>query len=134
MPFEELNTIQVCGSSSRAYHGPYGGGFSRSAFLEPASTASCGSSWFNWWISLPCNFQIGGLATSNLEGEGDGCSGFFFFFFFVDRSCCWGGSVYVEERTVDVHIRRLRKTLEPHGVENMVQTVRGSGYRFSAAM
>jgi two-component system phosphate regulon response regulator PhoB len=35
---------------------------------------------------------------------------------------------------VDVHIRRLRKTLEPHGVENMVQTVRGSGYRFSAAM
>jgi two-component system phosphate regulon response regulator PhoB len=46
----------------------------------------------------------------------------------------WGGSVYVEERTVDVHIRRLRKTLEPHGVENMVQTVRGSGYRFSAAM
>ena len=46
----------------------------------------------------------------------------------------WGGSVYVEERTVDVHIRRLRKTLEPHGVENMVQTVRGSGYRFSASM
>ena len=46
----------------------------------------------------------------------------------------WGGNVYVEERTVDVHIRRLRKTLEPHGLENMVQTVRGSGYRFSAAM
>ena len=46
----------------------------------------------------------------------------------------WGGSVYVEERTVDVHIRRLRKTLEPHGLENMVQTVRGSGYRFSASM
>ena len=46
----------------------------------------------------------------------------------------WGGSVYVEERTVDVHIRRLRKTLEPHGVENMVQTVRGSGYRFSASL
>ena len=45
-----------------------------------------------------------------------------------------GGSVYVEERTVDVHIRRLRKTLEPHGLENMVQTVRGSGYRFSASM
>jgi two-component system phosphate regulon response regulator PhoB len=43
----------------------------------------------------------------------------------------WGGSVYVEERTVDVHIRRLRKTLEPFGVENMVQTVRGAGYRFS---
>ncbi|MEO6518121.1 MAG: phosphate regulon transcriptional regulator PhoB [Pseudoxanthomonas sp.] len=46
----------------------------------------------------------------------------------------WGGSVYVEERTVDVHIRRLRKTLEPHGVETMVQTVRGSGYRFSASL
>ena len=46
----------------------------------------------------------------------------------------WGGSVYVEERTVDVHIRRLRKTLEPYRLEGMVQTVRGSGYRFSAAM
>ena len=46
----------------------------------------------------------------------------------------WGGSVYVEERTVDVHIRRLRKTLEPHQLDAMVQTVRGSGYRFSAAV
>ena len=45
----------------------------------------------------------------------------------------WGGSVYVEERTVDVHIRRLRKTLEPHHLDPMVQTVRGAGYRFSAA-
>lgn len=45
----------------------------------------------------------------------------------------WGGSVYVEERTIDVHIRRLRKTLEPYGLEQMVQTVRGSGYRFSSA-
>jgi len=44
----------------------------------------------------------------------------------------WGGSVYVEERTVDVHIRRLRKVLEPVGLDGMVQTVRGSGYRFSA--
>lgn len=43
----------------------------------------------------------------------------------------WGGSVYVEERTVDVHIRRLRKTLEPHKLENLIQTVRGAGYRFS---
>ncbi|MBL8299074.1 MAG: phosphate regulon transcriptional regulator PhoB [Rhodanobacteraceae bacterium] len=43
----------------------------------------------------------------------------------------WGGSVYVEERTVDVHIRRLRKTLEPYQLENLVQTVRGAGYRFS---
>ncbi|HVR81409.1 MAG TPA: phosphate regulon transcriptional regulator PhoB [Luteimonas sp.] len=46
----------------------------------------------------------------------------------------WGGSVYVEERTVDVHIRRLRKTLEPTALDNMVQTVRGAGYRFSAAV
>lgn len=45
----------------------------------------------------------------------------------------WGGSVYVEERTVDVHIRRLRKTLEPHALDAMVQTVRGAGYRFSAS-
>src|SRR5690606_3526837 len=45
----------------------------------------------------------------------------------------WGGSVYVEERTVDVHIRRLRKTREPHGLDPMVQTVRGAGYRFSVA-
>ncbi len=45
----------------------------------------------------------------------------------------WGGSVYVEERTVDVHIRRLRKTLEPSGLDGLVQTVRGSGYRFSTS-
>ena len=45
----------------------------------------------------------------------------------------WGGNVYVEERTVDVHIRRLRKTLEPFGLDEMVQTVRGAGYRFSAS-
>jgi two-component system phosphate regulon response regulator PhoB len=43
----------------------------------------------------------------------------------------WGGSVYVEERTVDVHIRRLRKTLEPFHCDGLVQTVRGAGYRFS---
>jgi len=42
----------------------------------------------------------------------------------------WGGNVYVEERTVDVHIRRLRKSLgEAH--QHLVQTVRGTGYRFS---
>ena len=44
----------------------------------------------------------------------------------------WGGNVYVEERTIDVHIRRLRKALEDHGLERLVQTVRGAGYRFSA--
>jgi two-component system phosphate regulon response regulator PhoB len=42
----------------------------------------------------------------------------------------WGTNVYVEERTVDVHIRRLRKALEPHGMDGFVQTVRGAGYRF----
>ncbi len=44
----------------------------------------------------------------------------------------WGGNVYVEERTIDVHIRRLRKALEETGHDRLVQTVRGSGYRFSA--
>jgi two-component system phosphate regulon response regulator PhoB len=43
----------------------------------------------------------------------------------------WGRNVYIEERTVDVHIRRLRKALEPFGFETLVQTVRGVGYRFS---
>jgi two-component system phosphate regulon response regulator PhoB len=43
----------------------------------------------------------------------------------------WGGNTYVEERTVDVHIRRLRKALEPFTLEGLVQTVRGAGYRFS---
>jgi two-component system phosphate regulon response regulator PhoB len=43
----------------------------------------------------------------------------------------WGGNVYVEERTVDVHIRRLRKALGDVGCEKLVQTVRGAGYRFS---
>lgn len=43
----------------------------------------------------------------------------------------WGRTVYVEERTVDVHILRLRKTLAPHGFEHYIQTVRGAGYRFS---
>jgi len=45
----------------------------------------------------------------------------------------WGDHVFIEERTVDVHIRRLRKALEPGGLQEMVQTVRGSGYRFSAS-
>jgi two-component system phosphate regulon response regulator PhoB len=43
----------------------------------------------------------------------------------------WGQNVYVEERTVDVHIRRLRKALAPFGYDAMIQTVRGTGYRFS---
>ncbi|MEK6211540.1 MAG: phosphate regulon transcriptional regulator PhoB [Pseudomonadota bacterium] len=45
----------------------------------------------------------------------------------------WGDHVFVEERTVDVHIRRLRKALEPTRLDRLVQTVRGTGYRFSAA-
>ena len=43
----------------------------------------------------------------------------------------WGGSVYVEERTVDVHIRRLRKALTPYACDAAIRTVRGTGYRFS---
>ncbi|MEY2700670.1 MAG: hypothetical protein RIQ52_1425 [Pseudomonadota bacterium] len=43
----------------------------------------------------------------------------------------WGRSSFIEERTVDVHIRRLRKVLSEQGNENMIQTVRGFGYRFS---
>jgi len=43
----------------------------------------------------------------------------------------WGRSVYIEERTVDVHIRRLRKILGTYDREDLVQTVRGFGYRFS---
>ena len=43
----------------------------------------------------------------------------------------WGRNVYLDERTVDVHIRRLRKAISIAGHENYVQTVRGAGYRFS---
>ncbi len=43
----------------------------------------------------------------------------------------WGDHVFVEERTVDVHIRRLRSALEATGHDALVQTVRGAGYRFS---
>jgi two-component system phosphate regulon response regulator PhoB len=43
----------------------------------------------------------------------------------------WGHQVFIEERTVDVHIRRLRKALEPVGKAELIQTVRGAGYRFS---
>ena len=44
----------------------------------------------------------------------------------------WGQNVFVEERTVDVHIRRLRKALAPYGFDHFIQTVRGSGYRISS--
>lgn len=43
----------------------------------------------------------------------------------------WGGNVYIEERTIDVHIRRLRKALESVQLDGLIQTVRGAGYRFS---
>jgi len=42
----------------------------------------------------------------------------------------WGDHVFVEERTVDVHIRRLRQTLQPTGHDALIETVRGTGYRF----
>ena len=45
----------------------------------------------------------------------------------------WGDEVYVEERTVDVHIRRLRQALQPSGHDRLVETVRGGGYRFLPA-
>jgi two-component system phosphate regulon response regulator PhoB len=45
----------------------------------------------------------------------------------------WGDHVFVEERTVDVHIRRLRKALEPERMDRLIQTVRGTGYRLSAS-
>lgn len=44
----------------------------------------------------------------------------------------WGRGVFVEERTVDVHVRRLRKALAEQGYDRFIQTVRGAGYRFSA--
>lgn len=44
----------------------------------------------------------------------------------------WGRSAYVEDRTVDVHVLRLRKLLKPYEFDKMIQTIRGSGYRFSA--
>ena len=43
----------------------------------------------------------------------------------------WGRQVFVEERTVDVHMLRLRKILKPHGLDATLQTVRGIGYRFT---
>ena len=46
----------------------------------------------------------------------------------------WGDHVFVEERTVDVHIRRLRLALEASGHENLIETVRGAGYRLSAQL
>ncbi len=45
----------------------------------------------------------------------------------------WGDHVFIEERTVDVHIRRLRKALSPVDLDGYIQTVRGAGYRFSTS-
>jgi len=44
----------------------------------------------------------------------------------------WGQNTYIEDRTVDVHVRRLRKALSDSGYDHLIQTVRGAGYRFSA--
>lgn len=46
----------------------------------------------------------------------------------------WGTNIYVEDRTVDVHIRRLRKAIGEHGHDKLIQTVRGAGYRFSSRL
>lgn len=46
----------------------------------------------------------------------------------------WGGNVFIEDRTIDVHIRRLRKALATYGYDRFIQTVRGLGYRFSASI
>ena len=43
----------------------------------------------------------------------------------------WGQNIYIEERTVDVHVQRLRKELKDSGADRYIQTVRGAGYRFS---
>jgi two-component system phosphate regulon response regulator PhoB len=45
----------------------------------------------------------------------------------------WGQNTFIEERTVDVHVLRLRKTLKAHSADNVVQTIRGAGYLFSTA-
>jgi two-component system phosphate regulon response regulator PhoB len=44
----------------------------------------------------------------------------------------WGRQSFIEERTVDVHIRRLRRELDHHGYAHIIETVRGEGYRCSA--
>ena len=46
----------------------------------------------------------------------------------------WGGNVYIEDRTIDVHIRRLRKLLRPYNCDKLIQTVRGTGYRLSSRL
>lgn len=46
----------------------------------------------------------------------------------------WGQGIFIEERTVDVHILRLRKILKPYGLSDMVQTIRGAGYRFTESI
>lgn len=46
----------------------------------------------------------------------------------------WGGNVYIEDRTIDVHIKRLRTILRPYECDTLIQTVRGTGYRFSNIM
>ena len=43
----------------------------------------------------------------------------------------WGNEVYIEERTVDVHIKRLRAALAPYHCDQFIETVRGSGYRIT---
>jgi two-component system phosphate regulon response regulator PhoB len=46
----------------------------------------------------------------------------------------WGDHVFIEERTVDVHVKRLREALDPVGCSRMIETVRGAGYRLTQQM
>ena len=87
------------------------------------------------------------LATKQLEIEGNdvhiGQTEFSLLQFFIEHKnrvysraqlldFVWGQAVYIEERTVDVHILRLRKILKPFGKDKLIKTVRGMGYMFSA--
>ncbi len=100
--------------------------------------------------ALSDNIEIGGLSIDNLSHRITAGSTrieiapteyrlLHFFMTHADRAFSrsqlldqvWGDQVYVEERTVDVHVRRLRKALEATGHDVLLQTVRGVGYRFS---
>jgi len=86
------------------------------------------------------------LATNQLDIEGDdvhiGQTEFSLLRFFIEHKnrvysrtqlldFVWGQAVYIEERTVDVHVLRLRKILKPFGKDKLIKTVRGMGYMFS---
>ncbi len=93
---------------------------------------------FNGLVLEPVSHRV----TSNEEAVDMGPTEFKLLHFFMSHpervysreqllDNVWGTNVYVEDRTVDVHIRRLRKAISANGHDGMIQTVRGSGYRFS---